>query len=84
MKKYLAVYTGIPAKREEWERLDPAERKTREKAGMDAWKKWAESEPPRDQGPGIAARQDQAGHRFGRRRYAQQPRGLYGRRSGIP
>lgn len=43
MKKYLAVYTGTPTKREEWDRLDPAERKAREKAGMEAWKKWAEA-----------------------------------------
>lgn len=43
MKKYLAVYTGTPAKREEFERLDATERKAREKSGMEAWKKWAET-----------------------------------------
>jgi len=43
MKKYLAVYTGTPTKREEWDRLDPTDRKAREKKGIEAWKRWAET-----------------------------------------
>jgi hypothetical protein len=41
MKKFLAVYMGSAAALAEWNALDEATRKAREKAGIAAWKKWA-------------------------------------------
>ena len=43
MKKFLAVFTGTPAGRAEWKKLDEATRKKREKEGMAAWQKWGET-----------------------------------------
>ena len=40
MKKFLAVYTGSPAGRAEWDKLDERTRKEREAAGMKAWGDW--------------------------------------------
>ncbi len=40
MKKFLAVSTGTPAARAEWEKLDERTRKAREAAGMKAWGDW--------------------------------------------
>jgi len=39
MKKFLAIYLGTPtgAKMEQWNALEPDERKAREKAGMEGW-----------------------------------------------
>jgi len=41
MKKFLAIYTGTQAGRAEWGKLDEGKRIEREKAGIDAWMKWA-------------------------------------------
>jgi hypothetical protein len=41
MKKFLAVYMGSASAVEEWKKLDQATRTQREKAGMEAWGKWA-------------------------------------------
>lgn len=40
MKTFLAIYTGAAAKLEAWNKLDEAERATREAAGMKAWMDW--------------------------------------------
>ena len=40
MKTFLAVYTGSPAGRAEWEKLDERKRKEREGAGLKAWGDW--------------------------------------------
>jgi hypothetical protein len=40
VKKFLAVYTGSPAGRAEWDKLDERQRKEREGAGMQAWGAW--------------------------------------------
>jgi hypothetical protein len=40
MKKFLAVYTGTPEGRNEFNELSESERKQREQAGMKAWKDW--------------------------------------------
>src|SRR4249919_83168 len=40
MKKFLAVFTGTAAGRADWERLDEATRKQREKDGIAAWHQW--------------------------------------------
>ena len=41
MKKFLAVYMGSAAALEKWKKLGEDTRKQREKAGMEAWGKWA-------------------------------------------
>lgn len=41
MKTYLAVFLGNPNAMDAWKKLPEAERKQREKAGMEAWQKWA-------------------------------------------
>jgi hypothetical protein len=41
MKKFMAVFTGTPEKLDAWKHLDAKERASREKAGMEAWGKWA-------------------------------------------
>ena len=41
MKKFLAVYTGSAAGMTEWKKMDEDTRKRQEKAGMEAWSKWA-------------------------------------------
>ncbi len=41
MKKFLAIYLGTAANLERWKAMDEAKRKASEKAGMDAWSKWA-------------------------------------------
>ena len=41
MKKFLAVYTGSASAIAEWKKMDEAQRKQREAAGMEAWNKWA-------------------------------------------
>lgn len=43
MKTFLALYTGTESSMKEWEKLDPATRQEREKAGMHGWQKWAET-----------------------------------------
>ncbi len=40
MKTYMAIFTGTPARKIEWDALDPDMRKEREHAGMQAWGKW--------------------------------------------
>ena len=40
MKKFMAVYTGTPTGRAEWERLSAEERNSRMAAGMRAWQEW--------------------------------------------
>ena len=40
MKKFMAIYTGTPAGRAEWERLSAEERSSRQAAGMRAWREW--------------------------------------------
>jgi hypothetical protein len=42
MKNYMAIYLGSDAARARWDKLDEATRKERERAGMQAWQKWAE------------------------------------------
>jgi hypothetical protein len=45
MKTFMAVYTGTPGAFEKYQQqfTDPEKRKANEKAGMQAWTKWAES-----------------------------------------
>ena len=42
MKNFLAIYTGTAVSHEKsgWNKLDEAQRKQREQAGMDAWMDW--------------------------------------------
>jgi hypothetical protein len=40
MKNYLAVFLGKPEAMEKWKAMSEAERKQREKAGIEAWHKW--------------------------------------------
>jgi hypothetical protein len=42
MKTFLAVYVGSPTSRQrmDWDAMDPAKRKEREAAGMNAWMEW--------------------------------------------
>jgi hypothetical protein len=49
MKKFLAVYTGTPSsmKKAGWDSLEESERRQRQKAGMDAWKHWVETNQDR-------------------------------------
>src|SRR5258708_2308437 len=42
MDKFLAVFYGTVASRNEWNKLDEATRAKRERAGMEAWTAWAE------------------------------------------
>ncbi|HSN16575.1 MAG TPA: hypothetical protein VLV87_00045 [Gammaproteobacteria bacterium] len=44
MKKFLAMYTGTTGAYDKWLQkfADPEARKAQEKAGMEAWTKWAE------------------------------------------
>jgi leucyl aminopeptidase (aminopeptidase T) len=42
MKHYLAIFTGSPASMDAWNSMDAAQREAKEKAGMAAWKAWAE------------------------------------------
>ena len=41
--KFLAIYLGSAQAHAKWMALDDTERKQRERAGMEAWKKWAAS-----------------------------------------
>ena len=41
MKKFLAVYMGSASGIAEWKKMDEDKRKRQEKAGMEAWSKWA-------------------------------------------
>jgi hypothetical protein len=41
MKKFLAVYLGSASAIAEWKKMDEDKRKRQEKAGMEAWSKWA-------------------------------------------
>ena len=41
MKKFMAVYLGSASSLSKWKTMDEEERKQREKAGMEAWGKWA-------------------------------------------
>lgn len=43
MKRFMAVYIGTAAALEKYQQKvpDPAQRKAREKAGMEAWERWA-------------------------------------------
>jgi hypothetical protein len=54
MKKFLAIYIGTPAaiERSQWNKLGDAERKERERAGMQAWTEWGTKHAARilDQG----------------------------------
>jgi hypothetical protein len=43
MKKYMAVFTGSPDAMAGWQALDATERQRREAEGMQAWKRWVES-----------------------------------------
>jgi hypothetical protein len=40
MKNYLAVFLGKPKAMDKWRAMPEAERKQREKAGIEAWHKW--------------------------------------------
>jgi hemolysin-activating ACP:hemolysin acyltransferase len=40
MKKFLAIYTGSAAAFDKWKTMAEDQRKQKEKAGVDAWKKW--------------------------------------------
>lgn len=41
MKKFVAIYLGSAASLAEWRATDDDRKKEREKAGMEAWMKWA-------------------------------------------
>ena len=43
MKRFLAIYIGTPGGFEKWQKLDEATRKSRETAGIKAWKEWGET-----------------------------------------
>jgi hypothetical protein len=45
MKKFLAIYIGTPDAFEKsgWNKLDPAQRKEREAAGIKAWMEWGKA-----------------------------------------
>jgi len=43
MKKFLAVFTGSPEAMDAWKAMEPKQREEKEKAGMAAWKQWAEA-----------------------------------------
>ena len=43
MKKFMAVYLGTEANLAEWKKMDEQTKKQREKAAMDAWMKWGET-----------------------------------------
>ena len=40
MKRFLATYMGSASAIAEWKKMDEAQRKQREGAGMEAWVKW--------------------------------------------
>jgi hypothetical protein len=40
MKKFLAIYLGVPSGREKWMQLSEVERKDLEKRGIKAWMDW--------------------------------------------
>ena len=40
MKNFLAIFLGTAASMDSWKALPEEERKTKEKAGMEAWGKW--------------------------------------------
>ena len=40
MKKFLAVYLGVPSGREKWMQIPEAKRKEREQTGVKAWMDW--------------------------------------------
>jgi len=42
MKRYLAIFTGSPSAMDAWKSLDASQREAREKAGIAAWKAWAD------------------------------------------
>jgi hypothetical protein len=42
MKRYLAVFTGSPSSMDAWNSMDASQREAKEKAGMAAWKAWAD------------------------------------------
>jgi hypothetical protein len=41
MKKFLAIYLGSASALAQWKATDDQKRKEQEKAGMEAWMKWA-------------------------------------------
>lgn len=43
MKTFLAIYTGSPSSFDAWKSMDAAQREAKEKAGMEAWKAWVET-----------------------------------------
>jgi len=43
MKKFLVIYLGSAAELDKWKALDENTRRSREKAGMEAWSKWAKA-----------------------------------------
>ena len=43
MKKFLAVYLGSASSMAKWKALDEAKRQQLEKAGIEAWQKWAKA-----------------------------------------
>ena len=43
MKKFVAIYLGSASTMEAWNKLDEAQRKQRETAGMEAWGKWVQA-----------------------------------------
>jgi len=43
MKKFMAVFTGSPDAMAGWQALEAAERQRREAEGMQAWKRWVET-----------------------------------------
>jgi hypothetical protein len=40
MKRFLAVYTGTPGAKDQWNAMDPRQREEKEQAGVAAWKQW--------------------------------------------
>jgi len=57
MKRYLAIYTGTPQALEQYNKLDEATRKQREKEGFNAWMQWGERHAAAivDQGSPVGA-----------------------------
>ena len=43
MKNYVAVFLGSPSGMDAWKRMDEAQRKQKEAAGMQAWHAWADA-----------------------------------------
>ena len=56
MKRFVAIYLGAATALAKWKATDDQERKEQEKAGMDAWMKWAKKNEASSRRPWLPAR----------------------------